>query len=110
MPCCALYIHSDDNQSTLILFFDPIHDGFHCCACNSVRRLELEQDGLSLPDRLLDLGDIQHGSALAWMEKYPRPHQSNHQEAKGCNLGPFGSSPQQNYPGCDQHENCDPHC
>jgi hypothetical protein len=36
-PGPTLDIQAENNQATFILCFDPIHDGFHCCASQSVR-------------------------------------------------------------------------
>ena len=82
-PGFALDIHPDNNQAAFVLLFDPIHDGFHRCTGNSIWRLELEQDGRTLPDARLDLGSIIRLSSLARVEKDPRRHQSEHQHAKG---------------------------
>jgi len=107
-PGIALDIHSDDDQAALGLFFDPIHDGFHRCAGNSVGRLELKQDGCALPNVRLDLGGIRHHCSLAWVQEDPRRRQSEHQKTQDHQLGPFRAPAQQDDPGDDHQESSDP--
>jgi hypothetical protein len=71
--------------------------------------LELEQDGCTVPDTPLDLGNVHRRSGLARVKEYPRYHQSDHQDSESCKLRPFGSSAEQNDPRNDQKENCDPY-
>jgi len=107
-PCFALDIQPDDDQAALVLFFDPIHDGLHRCAGNSVRGLEFEQDRRARSDARLDLGSVEHMDGLARVQEGPRHNRSEHQHAKGQNLEPFWVLAQQDEPGDTHQESGDP--
>lgn len=90
-----LDVQSNDDQSAVKLIFNPIHDGLHGSAGNSVGRLELKQHRRTLTDLGLDPGGVIHQRRLEGPQDQPAGNKSCQQQADNQVILPLWSIAEQ---------------
>jgi len=84
-----LYIEADEMYLIAKFFFEPVNDGFYRGTANSIRRLELKQNGRACPDHFLHYFGIVHERRLTRMHDDPGGEQACDDHAEGEEIIPF---------------------
>ncbi|MBC6939990.1 MAG: hypothetical protein D8M55_10790 [Chloroflexi bacterium] len=77
-----LDVEADEDQFASEFFFQPVHDGFHFCAENSVGGLKFEQGGLALSDLFPHLLGVFEQGRLDGMQDEPGGDQPGDDDAQ----------------------------